>query len=158
MKSRSFYDFPGTITNKKLHIHMATVQILAFITLDGYLALQPTFPDLWEYPDRYGLTRIRRRALSNLTPDTPFITLTRWKQESTGIYLSEVTPETLPFMDSLLRFRMADELVLYVLPCFQGKGSRLFEGSSGYSLWELTGTRSFGKGIFRLHYRRIAGG
>lgn len=137
---------------------MATVQILAFITLDGYLALRSTFPELWEHPDRYGITCIRERALSCLAPDIPFITLTRWKQESSGIYLSEVTSETLPFMDSLLRFRMADELVLYVLPCFQGKGSRLFEGSSGHSLWELTGTRSFGKGICRLHYRRISGG
>lgn len=33
---------------------MATVQILAFITLDGGLAHRATFPDLWEHPKKYG--------------------------------------------------------------------------------------------------------
>lgn len=45
---------------------MATVQILAFITLDGYLARRSTFPDLWEHPEKYGITRIRETALSCL--------------------------------------------------------------------------------------------
>lgn len=48
-----------------------------------------------------------------------------------------------PLTDSLLRFRMADELVLYILPCFQGEGSRLFAGSPDPSAWELAGTRCF---------------
>ena len=62
------------------------------------------------------------------------------------------------FTDSLLRFDMADELVLYVLPRFQGEGFRLFEGCPGFSLWELAGMRSFDRDVCRLHYRRVAGG
>lgn len=99
---------------------MATVQILAFITLDGYLARRTTFPDLWEHPDKYGITRIREGALSRLDPDVSFISLTEWKHGHSGVYLAEAALETLPFTDSLLRFGMADELVLYVLPRFQG--------------------------------------
>ena len=53
---------------------------------------------------------------------------------------------------------MADELVLYVLPRFQGEGFRLFEGCPGFSLWELAGMRSFDRDVCRLHYRRVAGG
>ena len=91
---------------------MATVQILAFITLDGYLARRTTFPDLWEHPDKYGITRIREGALSRLDPDVSFISLTEWKHGHSGVYLAEAALETLPFTDSLLRFGMADELVL----------------------------------------------
>lgn len=102
---------------------MATVQILAFITLDGYLVRRSTFPDLWEHPEKYGITRIREAALSCLGPDVSFMSLTEWKQGHSGVYLAEVALETLPFTDSLLRFDMADELVLYVLPRFQGEAS-----------------------------------
>lgn len=137
---------------------MATVQILAFITLDGYLARRTTFPDLWEHPDKYGITRIREGALSRLDPDVSFISLTEWKHGHSGVYLAEAALETLPFTDSLLRFGMADELVLYVLPRFQGEGSHLFEGGSGFSLWKLAGARSFHKDVCRLHYRRVVSG
>lgn len=137
---------------------MATVQILAFITLDGYLARRTTFPDLWEHPEKYGITRIREDALSRLDPDVSFISLTEWKCGHSGVYLAEATLETLPFTDSLLRFGMADELVLYVLPRFQGEGSRLFEVGSGFALWKLAGTRSFHRDVCRLHYRRVVSG
>ena len=137
---------------------MATVQLLAFITLDGYLARRSTFPDLWEHPGRYGITRIREGALSCLAPEVSFISLMEWKRGHSGVYLAEATPETLPLADSLLRFRMADELVLYVLPCFQGEGSRLFEESPGPSAWKLAGTRNFRRDVCRLHYRRVPGG
>lgn len=104
----------------KNHIHMATVQILAFITFDGYLARRSTFPDLWEHPEKYGITRIREGALSRLAPDVSFISLTEWKHGHSGVYLAEAALETLPFTDSLLRFGMADEPVLYVLPPLPG--------------------------------------
>ena len=137
---------------------MATVQILAFITLDGYRARRSTFPDLWEHPGRYGITRIREGALSYLDPEISFISLMEWKRGHSGVYLAEATQETLSLADSLLRFRMADELVLYVLPCFQGEGSRLFEESPGPSAWKLAGTRNFRRDVCRLHYRRVPGG
>lgn len=71
---------------------MATVQILAFITLDGYLAHRTTFPDLWGHPEKYGITRIREDALSRLDPEVSFISLTEWKRGHSGVYLAEATP------------------------------------------------------------------
>ena len=53
---------------------MATVQILAFITLDGYLARRSTFPDLWEHPEKYGITvsgRLPCPALALMYPSCP---------------------------------------------------------------------------------------
>ena len=96
--------------------------------------------------------------MSRLDSEVSFISLTEWKRGHSGVYLAEAALETLPFTDSLLRFGMADELVLYVLPRFQGEGSHLFEGGPGFSLWELAGTRSFDRDVCRLHYRRVAGG
>ncbi|MFS2670880.1 MULTISPECIES: deaminase [Bacteroidales] len=113
---------------------------------------------MWEHPEKYGITRIREAALSCLGPDVSFMSLTEWKQGHSGVYLAEAALETLPFTDSLLRFDMADELVLYVLPRFQGEGFRLFEGCPGFSLWELAGMRSFDRDVCCLHYRRVAGG
>ena len=66
---------------------MATVQILAFITLDGYLARRTTFPDLWEHPDKYGITRIREGALSRLDPDVSFICPLRNGNTGTPAYI-----------------------------------------------------------------------
>ena len=66
---------------------MATVQILAFITLDGYLVRRTTFPDLWEHPEKYGITRIREGALSRLDLEVSFISLTEWKRGHSGVYL-----------------------------------------------------------------------
>lgn len=65
---------PEPLCNKKKNIHMATVQILAFITLDGYLARRTTFPDLWEHPDKYGITvsgRVPCPALTLMFPSYP---------------------------------------------------------------------------------------
>ena len=100
---------------------MATVQILAFITLDGYLARRTTFPDLWEHPDKYGITRIREGALSRLDPDVSFISLTEWKHGHSGVYLAEAALETLPFTDSLLRFGMATSWSCMSCPASRGK-------------------------------------
>lgn len=133
---------------------MATVQIMAFLTMDGYLARKAVLPEFWLHPEEYGISDIRKSALSCLTPDTSFITLSRWKQEHAGKYLVEAAAETLPFIDSLLHFRMADELLLYILPGLQGDGSPLFDGHPDPFLWELTGMRRFDKGVCRLQYKR----
>lgn len=55
LKSRKatlfLWPFRNHYETRKLNTHMATVQILAFITLDGYLAHRTTFPDLWGHPE-----------------------------------------------------------------------------------------------------------
>lgn len=100
---------------------MATVQILAFITLDGYLARRTTFPDLWEHPDKYGITRIREGALSRLDPDVSFISLTEWKHGHSGVYLAEAALETLPFTDAFSALAWPTSWSCMSCPASRGK-------------------------------------
>lgn len=134
---------------------MATVQILAFIALDGYLARRSTFPDLWEHPEKYGITRIREGALPLMFPSYPL------RNGNTG------TPAYILRKRLWRRFLLRTACSVLAWPTsrscmscprFQGEGSRLFEGGPGFSLWELAGTRSSDRDVCHLHYRRVADG
>lgn len=133
---------------------MAKLQLLAIITLDGYL-FDRTVSSLWDTPDKYGLTRIRNRATQTLGPDVSFISLIQWKKEYEGIYLVEAVPDTISVIGSMFRYWLVDEIILFVIPYIQGDGIRLFTEIPGPSSWEMTGNKCFKSGICRLIYRRI---
>ena len=133
---------------------MAKLQLLAIITLDGYL-FDRTVSSLWDTPDKYGLTRIRNRATQTLGPDVSFISLIQWKKEYEGIYLVEAVPDTISVIGSMFRYWLVDEIILFVIPYIQGDGIRLFTEIPGPSSWEMTGNKCFKSGICRLTYRRI---
>lgn len=137
---------------------MATVLIQAFITLDGFLVQERTLSVFLENPDKYDILQTGKKGICKLPCNMSFLALNDWKASRNGILLMDAVPDTLDAVDSLLRFRMADELVLYILPSFQGDGIRLFMTNPGQSSWELTGIRKYGSGICRMHYRRIAYG
>ena len=63
-------------------ILMAKLQLLAIITLDGYLFDRTVSSPLWDNPNKYGLTKIRERATQTLGPDVSFISLTQWKKKN----------------------------------------------------------------------------
>lgn len=132
---------------------MAKLQLLAIITLDGYLFDRAS--PLWDNPDKYGLTRIRDRTTQTLGPDVSFISLIQWKKEYEGIYLVEAVPDTISVIGSMFRYWLVDEIILFVIPYIQGDGIRLFTEIPGPSLWEMTGNKCFKSGICRLTYRRI---
>lgn len=132
---------------------MAKLQLLAIITLDGYLFDRAS--PLWDNPDKYGLTRIRDRTTQTLGPDVSFISLIQWKKEYEGIYLVEAVPDTISVIGSMFRYWLVDEIILFVIPYIQGDGIRLFTEIPGPSLREMTGNKCFKSGICRLTYRRI---
>lgn len=134
---------------------MAKLQLLAIITLDGYLFDKAVSSPLWDTPDKYGLTRIRDRATQTLGPDVSFISLIQWKKEYEGIYLIEAVPDTISVIGSMFRYWLVDEIILFVIPYIQGDGIRLFTEIPGPSSWEMTGNKCFKSGICRLTYRRI---
>lgn len=134
---------------------MAKLQLLAIITLDGYLFDRAVSSPLWDNPDKYGLTRIRDRTTQTLGPDVSFISLIQWKKEYEGIYLVEAVPDTISVINSMFRYWLVDEIILFVIPYIQGDGIRLFTEIPGPSLWEMTGNKCFKSGICRLTYRRI---
>ena len=135
-------------------ILMAKLQLLAFITLDGYLFDRTVSSPLWDNPDKYGITKIRSRATQALGPDVSFISLIQWKKEYKGIYLVEADLDTISVIDGMFKYWLVDEGVLFVIPYIQGDGIRLFTEIPGPSSWEMTGNKSFKSGICRLTYRR----
>lgn len=134
---------------------MAKLQLLAFITLDGYLFDKAASSPLWNNPDKYGIIKIRSRATQILDADVSFISLTQWKKEYEGTFLIEAAPDTISTIGSMFRYWLVDEIVLFVIPCILGDGIRLFAEIPGVSSWEMTGNKSFRSGICRMTYKRI---
>ena len=89
---------------------------------------------------RYGT--LRNRYLSSRSPDG--------KRKGTVSLLSRPALIHL-LVDSLLRFWMVDEMVIYLIPRLQG-GIRLFGDALAPSVWKLTGNRHFDTGVCRLDY------
>lgn len=133
----------------------AKLQLLAFLSLDGYLLDRTVSSPLWNNPTKYGITKIRTRATQALGWDVSFISLVQWKKEENGTYLIEAVPETISVIGSMFRYWLVDEIILFVAPCIQGNGLRLFTEIPGPSSWEMTGNRCFKSGICRLTYKRI---
>lgn len=134
---------------------MAKLQLLAFISFDGYLLDKTESSPLRDDPNKYGITKIRDRATRILEWNVSFISLVQWKKEEDDTCLIEAMPETIPVIGSMFRYWLVDEIILFVAPCIQGDGLRLFTEIPGPSSWEMTGNRCFKPGICRLVYRRI---
>lgn len=99
---------------------MAKIQLMVFLSLDGCLLERQSLSALQDSADKYGITRIRKKAVRHLEEPVSFVSLSRWKEEGDGIALVEASPDTLPLVDSLLRFWMVDEMVIYLSPRLQG--------------------------------------
>lgn len=127
------------------------IQLMAFLFLDSCLLERQFLSALQDSRDKYGITRIRKKAVRHLEEPVSFVSLSRWKEEGDGIALVEACPDTLPLVDSLLRFWMVDEMVIYLIPRLQG-GIRLFGDALAPSVWKLTGNRHFDTGVCRLDY------
>lgn len=130
---------------------MAKIQLMAFLSLDGCLLERQSLSALQDSAEKYGITRIRKKAVRHLEGPVSFVSLSRWKEEGDGIALVEACPDTLPLVDSLLRFWMVDEMVIYLIPRLQG-GIRLFGDALAPSVWKLIGNRHFDTGVYRLDY------
>lgn len=134
---------------------MAKLQLLAFISLDGYLLDKTESSPLRDDPNKYGITKIRDRATRILEWNVSFISLVQWKKEEDDTCLIEAMPETISVIGSMFRYWLVDEIILFVSPCIQGDGLRLFTEIPGPSSWEMTGNKCFKSGICRLTYKRI---
>ena len=77
------------------------------------------------------------------------------KRQSSDInYLAEATPETLDLIKGLFLYRLAEELILYMIPCPKENGIRLFDLTSP-SDWILAEESSLRNGFRYLIYHRI---
>ena len=88
---------------------MAKIQLMAFLSLDGCLLERQSLSALQDSAEKYGITRIRKKAVRHLEGPVSFVSLSRWKEEGDGIALVEACPDTLPLVDSL-EWRLRQEL------------------------------------------------
>ena len=69
-------------------------------------------------------------------------------------YLIEATEKTAGIINGMIRMRLVDEIILYMIPVIAGNGSRLFQSSLPESEWTCTGSRQWKDGMVRIAYGR----
>ena len=99
--------------------------------------------------DQYGIGALKEAATCVLTEDTS-LTLLSNRMENTGDslnYLIEATEKTAGIINGMIRMRLVDEIILYMVPVIAGNGSRLFQSSLPESEWTCTGSRQWKDGM-----------
>ena len=110
---------------------MAKVRLLAVLTMDGCPAETTGLSGRWLGSDQYGIGALKEAATCVLTEDTS-LTLLSSRMENTGDslnYLIEATEKTAGIINGMIRMRLVDEIILYMVPVIAGNGSRLFQSS-----------------------------
>ena len=64
------------------------------------------------------------------------------------------TEKTAGIINGMMRMRLVDEIILYLLPVIAGNGSRLFQGSLPESEWTCTESKRWKDNIIRITYGR----
>lgn len=129
------------------------IQITAILSTDGYLWEKAGGAPSAFHSGKYNPERLEEYTLP-LSPYSSLIDLLDERRRGRDVsYLAEATPETMEMVRGLLLYRLADEIVLYVLPDKQEKGIRLTE-LTALSGWELAEERPLKDGIRRKTYRR----
>ena len=135
---------------------MAKVRLLAVLTMDGCPAETTGLSGRWLGSDQYGIGALKEAATCILTEDTS-LTLLSNRMENTGDslnYLIEATEKTAGIINGMIRMRLVDEIILYMVPVIAGNGSRLFQSSLPESEWTCTGSRQWKDGMVRIAYGR----
>ena len=136
---------------------MGKVQILAVLTMDGCHSSElygKAYNDL--RLDRCGIDKIRENALYHITPDYSISMLDEWRKDNTNIcYLAEATPDNSDYINGLLRMRVVDEIILYIMPSYPGQdgisSSRHCPKHAGHSPHK----KSYSNGVCRSIYTRM---
>lgn len=127
---------------------MAKVRLLAVLTMDGCPAETTSLCGQWLGSDKYGIGALKEDTsltlLSNRTEQT----------DDSLNYLIEATEKTAGIINGMMRMRLVDEIILYLLPVIAGNGSRLFQGSLPESEWTCTESKRWKDNIIRITYGR----
>lgn len=135
---------------------MAKVRLLAVLTMDGCLVDMTALSGQWLSCDKYGTGVLKESATCILNENTSLTLLSSWTENSDGslTYLIEATEKTAGIINGMMRMRLVDEIILYLLPIIAGNESRLFQSSLPESEWTCTESRCWKDGIIRIIYGR----
>lgn len=148
--------FIYTVSGRNRMTAMAKVRLLAVLTMDGCPAETTCLSGRWLGSNQYGIGALKEAATCVLTEDTS-LTLLSNRMENTGDslnYLIEATEKTAGIINGMIRMRLVDEIILYMVPVIAGNGSRLFQSSLPESEWTCTGSRQWKDGMVRIAYGR----
>ena len=123
--------FLYTVSGRNRMTAMAKVRLLAVLTMDGCPAETTCLSGRWLGSDQYGIGALKEAATCVLTEDT-----------------------SLTLLNGMIRMRLVDEIILYMVPVIAGNGSRLFQSSLPESEWTCTGSRQWKDGMVRIAYGR----
>lgn len=135
---------------------MAKIQIIAAMTMDGYL---PTADDnlmQWVMDDAKGFPYWHERSIYRLQPHYPLLDLLA-KQHSdrnkSDIYIAEISDkDSIELLRGLSLYNLIDEMVIYILPVILGKGIPVFNDLTS-SRWSVHKTTTFPNGVTCIIYR-----
>ena len=131
------------------------IQVVATISADCYLQKPDNRIKDRIDSGKYGFSALQEHADLTLHKESSLIALLEEKRQSSDTnYLVEATPETLDLIKGLFLYRLADELILYMMPCPKENGIGLFDLTSP-SDWILEKESSLRDNFRCLIYHRI---
>lgn len=131
------------------------IQIVATISTDGYLLKRENKTKKQISLGKYGFNTLQKRADLMLHKESSLIALLEEKRQCSDTnYLVEATPETLDLIKGLFLYRLADELILYMLSDQKENGIKLFDLTS-HADWILEKETSLRDTARCLIYNRI---
>lgn len=131
------------------------IQVVATMSANGYLLKRENETKKQISLGKYSFNALQKRADLMLHKESSLIALLEEKRQSSDTnYLAEATPETLDLIKGLFLYRLADELILHVIPDQKENGIRLFDLTS-QSDWILEKETSLRDTSHCLIYHRI---
>ena len=135
---------------------MAKIQIIAAMTIDGYLPTVDNSLMQWVTSDAKGFPYWHERSIYRLMPHYPLLDLLA-KQHSDknkfDIYIAEISDkDSIELLRGLSLYNLIDEMVIYILPVISGKGTPVFNDLTP-SRWSVHKSTTFPNGVTRIIYR-----
>ena len=135
---------------------MAKIQIIAAMTMDGFLPKADENLMQWVMNDAKGFPYWHERSIYRLVPNYPLLDLLAERDSDknrSDIYIAEISDkDSIELLRGLSRYNLIDEMVIYILPIIAGKGTPMFNDLTP-SRWSVHKTTLFSNGITRIIYR-----
>ena len=135
---------------------MAKIQIIAAMTMDGFLPKADESLMQWVMTDAKGFPYWHEQSIYRLMQHYPLLDLLAEKHSDNNqsdTYIAEISDkDSIELLRGLSRDNLIDEMVIYILPIIVGKGSPIFNDLTP-SRWSVHKTTLFSNGITRIIYR-----
>lgn len=133
---------------------MAEIKLLAVLSLDGYM-----LEDSENRPDcpamlRDEIKELKSQATFQLNEQSSLTLISEWKKNGSAScsYLMEANRRSFDILNCMMRMRLFDEIILYIVPHFMGMGQRLFQTDLPALQWKCLETKKSPNSIVRLTY------